>query len=240
MPLKTLLKQPLRLILPERLLAQLAFEIRTSLKSAINSRTTARKCRAMEGVRLNVGCGERPTSGWINFDMISDPRVEYWDCRKGLPFRDGAVTAIYSEHFLEHLEYGSEVGKFLKECLRCLSQSGVLRISVPDAGEYLKLYANDDWDELSKRRPLIKEGNDYRDHWLGERYSTKMQFINAIFRQTGDHKYAYDAETLIQLLRTVGFARVSKTSFGVSSDPNMAPDTPARRSESLYVEAVKI
>jgi len=150
------------------------------------------------------------------------------------------VTAIYSEHFLEHLEYGSEVEKFLKECLRCLSQSGVLRISVPDAGEYLKLYANDDWKELSKRRPLIKEGNDYRDHWLGGRYSTKMQFINVIFRQNGEHKYAYDAETLIQLLRTVGFAKVSKTSFGVSSDPNMAPDTPERRSESLYVEAVKM
>ena len=66
-----------------------------------------------------------------------------------------------------------------------------------------------------------------------------MEFINAVFRQNGEHKYAYDAETLVYLLRRVGFATVNQSSFGKSSDLHMAPDTPERQSDSLYVEAAK-
>jgi predicted SAM-dependent methyltransferase len=225
-------------MVPGGLLSQLAFELRASWKSALNRRY-AKRYKEMHGVRLNVGCGSRPTDGWINFDMISDPRIEFWDCRKGLPFSDSAVATIFTEHFLEHLEYTGEVERFLRECLRCLSPSGVLRIVVPDAGVYLKLYCDGAWDKIAGKRPLVKEGDCYRDVWLGERYSTKMEFINAVFRQNGEHKYAYDAETLIYLLRRVGFATVSQTSFGISSDAHMAPDTLERRSDSLYVEAVK-
>ena len=238
--LKVLMKWPLLRIWPARLLQQLRFELRLSLRSVLNNLKTAKHYRTMEGVRLNVGCGERPASGWVNFDFEPGEQVEFWDCRKGLPFKAGAVTAIFTEHFIEHLEFDGEVQNFIKECLRCLSDSGVLRISVPNAGEYLKLYANDDWDGISKRRPLVKEGNNYRDYWLDEKYSTKMQFINAVFRQGGEHKYAYDAETLIQLLRSIGFKSVNQTDFQKSSDPAMTPDSPKRRFESLYVEARKI
>jgi predicted SAM-dependent methyltransferase len=238
-PLKDLLKQRLRRTVPDSLLSQMAFELRESFKSAVKSRATAKRYREMDGIRVNVGCGGRPTSGWVNLDMLADPRIDYWDCRKELPFRDGAVAAIYTEHFLEHLEYGDEARKFLQNCRRCLSDTGVLRIVVPDAAPYLKLYTNDDWEGLTKLRPLTKDGNYYRDYWLGNLYSTKMELINALFRQNGEHKYAYDAETLIQLLRSVGFSRVTQMSFGDSLDPAMPPDTPERQSESLYVEATK-
>ncbi len=238
-PLKDLLKQRLRRTFPDRLLGQMAFEVRASLKFAAKSRATAKRYREMEGIRVNVGCGGRPTNGWVNLDMLADPRIEYWDCRKGLPFEDGAVAAIYTEHFLEHLEYADEARNFLRNCRRCLSDNGVLRIVVPDAARYLKLYTCDDWEGLAKLRPLTKEEGSYRDYWLGDVYSTKMEFINAIFRQNGEHKYAYDAETLMQLLRRVGFSRVAQMSFGASLDPAMPPDTPERQSESLYVEAMK-
>ena len=66
-----------------------------------------------------------------------------------------------------------------------------------------------------------------------------MEFVNAVFRQYGAHKYAYDTETLVLMLLEVGFSRSFETTFNVSSDPNMAPDTPQRKSESLYVEAKK-
>jgi predicted SAM-dependent methyltransferase len=234
------LKQLLRRTFPDRLLRQMALEVRASLKSAAKSRAIAKRYQKMEGIRVNIGCGRRPINGWVNLDMLADPRIVYWDCRKGLPFRDGAVTSIYAEHFLEHLEYGDEARKFLHNCRRCLSDTGILRIVVPDAAPYLKLYTDDDWEGLAKLRPLTKDGIYYRDCWLGDLYSTKMELINALFRQNGEHKYAYDAETLIQLLRSVGFSRVIQMSFGMSSDPAMAPDTPERQSESLYVEAAKI
>jgi predicted SAM-dependent methyltransferase len=206
---------------------------------ALRGSLTKLKCKSMNRVRVNVGCGLNPTSGWINLDVLRCPGVMYWDCTKGLPFNDGTVDAIYSEHFFEHIDYDSEAKQFLRECLRCLKSQGTIRIVVPDAGAYLQLYAKGDWDELAARRPLIKEGDNYRDGWLGSIYKTRMEFINAIFRQYGEHKFAYDAETLILMLKEVGFSSSVETTYNVSSDPKMAVDTPERKTESLYVEARK-
>ena len=74
---------------------------------------------------------------------------------------------------------------------------------------------------------------------LGDVYQTKMQFMNAIFRQGYEHKYAYDDETLILAIREAGFRNVVAQQFAISLDPKMAPDRKDRRTESLYVEAVK-
>ena len=193
----------------------------------------------MNGVRVNIGCGGNPTSGWVNLDVQPYPGVMYWNFKKGLPFDDNTVEAIYSEHFFEHLDYEAEAKQFLGECLRCLKPQGTLRIVVPDAGAYLGLYTKRDWSEMAARRPLIKDGDNYRDYWLGKVYRTRMEFVNAIFRQDGEHKYAYDAETLILMLQEAGFSNTSETSYNVSCDPNMALDTPQRKTESLYVEGRK-
>ena len=52
-----------------------------------------------------------------------------------------------------------------------------------------------------------------------------MQFMNAVFRQGYEHKYAYDAETLVFVMREAGFAAAMVQQFGVSIDPEMAPDS---------------
>ena len=201
--------------------------------------STKLKCGSMNGVRANVGCGPNAIKGWVNLDTSVHPGVMYWDCTRRLPFNDGTVEAIYSEHCFEHFDYDSEAKPFLKECLRCLKPQGTLRIVVPDAGAYLRLYAKGDWDEMAARRPLTRTGDNYRDYWLGSVYRTRMEFINAVFRQFGGHKYAYDAETLLLMLREAGFSSAFETSYNVSSDSNMALDTPQRKTESLYVEGVK-
>jgi hypothetical protein len=61
--------------------------------------------------------------------------------------------------------------------------------------------------------------------------------MNTIFSQRYEHKYAYDAETLAFVTREAGFADVIVQQVGISIDPNMAPDSKERRTESLYVEA---
>lgn len=70
-------------------------------------------------------------------------------------------------------------------------------------------------------------------------YRTKMQVINEVFRQGNQHKYAYDQETLLMVLRDAGFSNVVRQNFGISLDNDMAPDSEARKAESLYVEGVK-
>ncbi len=91
----------------------------------------------------------------------------FWDCRSGLPFSDGVVAAIYSEHFFEHLDLESEACPFLRECLRCLQPRGVLRIVMPDAGAYLRAYSGP-WERLAEMRPLDRTADGWRDRWLGQ------------------------------------------------------------------------
>jgi predicted SAM-dependent methyltransferase len=223
---------------PIYLLQQVTNEVRLATRRMLTARSVRRRLISQKGNRVNIGCGSNPTEGWINLDVVSHPGVYFWDCRSGLPFSDGAVAAIYSEHFFEHLDFESEARPFLRECFRCLQRGGVLRIVVPDAGAYLRAYSGP-WETLAKMRALIYTANGWRDGWLKRVYQTKMQFMNAIFRQGYEHKYAYDEETLILVMREAGFRNVVAQQFAISLDPKMAPDRNDRRTESLYVEAVK-
>lgn len=188
--------------------------------------------RGQSGLKLNIGCGSNTKPGWVNIDLVSTKEIFYWDVRYRWPFDDQSAQIIFAEHVLEHLSYPSEAQFFLSESLRCLEPGGRIRLSVPDAGAYLRMYGGKGWEALASARPLIKHGRTYKDNWLGCSYRTKMEFINEVFRQGGDHKYAYDAETLIMVLQNAGFQNASQQSAGEL-------DSPARVTESLYVEGIK-
>jgi SAM-dependent methyltransferase len=227
------------LLLPSYLVRELLIELRMAFRRARYSRGVRRRMSRLDGCRVNIGCGGRPTKDWVNFDAIPGPGVDFWDCRRGLPFADNAVAAIYLEHVFEHFDLEAEAKPFLRECLRCLRPGGILRIVVPDAGAYLRAYGGP-WEPLSAMRPLNPTADGWRDAWVGgDLYRTQMQLINAVFRQYYEHKYAYDEETLQLVLRDAGFSPVTLQSYGRSLDPNMAPDFEARQSESLYVEGSK-
>jgi SAM-dependent methyltransferase len=224
--------------LPDYLVNQVTTELRLATRRMFTAPSVRRSLGSENGCRVNIGCGKNPIQGWINLDVVSYPGVYFWDCRSGLPFSDAAVAAIYSEHFFEHLDAEREARAFLRECLRCLQPQGVLRLVVPDAGAYLRAYTGP-WEVLAEIRPLDRTADGWRDKRLGWIYQTKMQFMNAIFRQRTEHKYAYDAETLVLVMREAGFVDVVVQQFGLSIDPKMALDSYDRRTESLYVEAVK-
>ncbi|HVW15753.1 MAG TPA: methyltransferase domain-containing protein [Mucilaginibacter sp.] len=189
-------------------------------------------------IYTNVGCGDAGMSeGWINLDNSLYKNVSYaYDCRKKLPFADNSVKGIFCEHFFEHIDYNTEVPHFLASCYRCLQKGGVLRIIVPDAEKYLRGYCQDGWDELKKTRPL---NDDLTDGLMGGQYRTKMQLINEVFRQSGEHKYAWDFETMKLVMNEAGFTNVYKMEYGKSHDPVLQIDQLVRKPESLYVEAIK-
>lgn len=230
-------------VLPSCIASEVAIELGFSVRRALYSRTTRRRLAGFDGCRVNIGFGYRPTPGWVNIELASIPDCYFWDCRRGLPFSNDRVTAIYSEHVFEHFDPEIDATLFLRECLRCLRPGGVLRIVVPDAGAYLRAYGQS-WERLAAMHPLEQSQEGWRDKepnykGLKNVYHTHMQLINEVFRQGYQHKYAYDEETLVLVLRDTGFSQVIRQSFGVSLDDNMAPDNDARRAPSLYVEAVK-
>jgi predicted SAM-dependent methyltransferase len=77
-----------------------------------------------------------------------------YDCRRELPFPDGSVAMLFTEHFLEHLNSESEVPAFLTECNLVLRSGGTMRIVVLDLAKYVRGYCADGWSELECVRGL--------------------------------------------------------------------------------------
>lgn len=224
-------------LLPAALTDQLVAEAKAHARHWPSWLKNRNRFRGKTGLKVNVGCGQNIVDGWINLDLTNDPRVICWDCRRSLPFDDNSVSAIFTEHVFEHLYHPDETMAFLAECRRILEPGGVVRIVVPDVGKYLRLYGNG-WDGLIYTRDLAKVDGGYRDGWLQTTYATQMEMMNAIFRQGVEHKYGWDAETLMRVMREAGFQQVTEQSFGVSLRGHPL-DSESRKRESLYVEAVK-
>lgn len=196
-----------------------------------------RQFKNIKSELVNFGPGSSGRSNWINVDAFPAEGVNcVWDCRYPLPLPDNSARGIFTEHFLEHLDYDTDARTFLKECLRIMESGAIIRLIVPDAGAFLKAYCASDWTEMIKLR---LSGDDRKDIGYGIAYRTKMQVVNVVFRQFSEHKYAYDFETLRDLLHEVGFSEVTLGAFGVSRLPELAIDKPWRSRESLYVEASK-
>lgn len=191
----------------------------------------------LQNVMVNLGAGAAGREGWINLDAFPAPGITLTcDCRGALPLPNNCASGIFTEHFLEHIDYEREVPGLLTDCLRILKPGGVIRIIVPDAERYLRAYCSEGWQELEQLRGLDAS---HRDPYFQTTVQTKMELVNLLFRQFGEHKFAYDQASLERALVTAGFTGVHRTSFGVSQLAGLAIDTPSREHESLYVEAVK-
>ncbi len=200
-------------VFPRQTLAHIMYEIAIAI-ATFRISNISKKYSNDTDILVNLGCGEQGKAGWINVDSWAWPTVNcVCDCRKKLPFPNNSVKGILCEHFFEHLHYKEEAPYFLAECHRVLKPGGVMRIIVPDAGKYLEAYCQEGWSDLSKLRRLDSEHTDF---FTGEKYQTKMEVINEIFRQGFEHKYAYDYATLEFILSQAGFSTVQHQDFGKS------------------------
>jgi predicted SAM-dependent methyltransferase len=150
--------------------------------------------------RLHIGCGQQSIAGWINIDNQGLPGVDQvLDVRQGLPFGD--VTAIYAEHFLEHL--GLDEGlAFLGECRRVLRPDGILRLSTP----------NLDWVLATHYRLGGTSEEDAR---------LDCMRLNRAFHGWG-HQFLYNRATLSSALASAGFAGMTFRRYGESEIPELS------------------
>jgi predicted SAM-dependent methyltransferase len=183
----------------------------------------AAKYRDRTGLKVHLGCGSNVKEGWVNVDLADQADLSL-DLREPLPFPDGSCALVYSEHFLEHVDYPEMVDRLLKECLRILQPGGLFRVGVPDAEWPLLEYAgarDEGYFEWAKA------------HWHPKWCATKLEQINYHFRQDGEHRFAYDYPTLEQALTRNGFVHVERRAY----DP--AFDLASRQRGTLYAEGVK-
>lgn len=90
---------------------------------------------------LNLGCGNRFHSEWINIDYIATDTssVVVHDLSKSIPFSHSFADVVYHSHLLEHLTRSDAVD-FLEECYRVLRPKGTIRIAVPDLESIVRSY----------------------------------------------------------------------------------------------------
>lgn len=173
-------------------------------------------------LRLHLGCGDTYIEDWINIDLARPGRKQDldWDLRHGLPFPDSSVEAIFSEHTLEHLALDAALVLF-KECAQTLRPGGIMRISVPDLEYHVRQYS------ISSDQP--QSG--------AVRLLTPALILNELFYFHG-HRTMYDYPMFDLLLTHSGFQSVRRSSFGGGALPSNL-DSPGRREQSLYIEAVR-
>ncbi|WP_367132223.1 MULTISPECIES: class I SAM-dependent methyltransferase [Streptomyces] len=217
----------------------LARALRTTAKELTIARHHAASLHTWPDQRLDVtprkvqiGGGSHRIDGFYNIDALP-PADLVWDVREGIPLGDGSVEIMFSEHFLEHIDYPRSAKHYAREAHRVLADDGRLVTGVPDAAFVLERYPNNTrLAEEMKRRWYAKR--DCLDD-----FNTFLDLINYVFRDQDDsatytpHLWAYDEEKLVQLFTEAGFRGVEPWPF----DPALAK--PKRQWGSIYVIATK-
>ena len=141
--------------------------------------------------KLHLGCGTNYIKGWVNIDLDSKVADRKLDLTKGLPYTGETVSYIYSEHFIEHVDY-MHLKKLLFDCCRVLVKGGVIRLFTPSLEFVVNCYIINN----------LEEWGEYA--WHPE---TACRMINEAFTRWG-HKYVYDKEELEILLKGAGFSDI--------------------------------
>ncbi|RLC82085.1 MAG: hypothetical protein DRJ03_10650 [Chloroflexi bacterium] len=191
-----------------------------------------RRLVAIQGTKsvcLHLGCGSRYFDKWINIDiMLSDPAPDvFLDLQKAIPLSDSAVDYIYSEDFVEHLDFTTGC-HLLGECARVLRNGGVMRILTPNLRTFALAYINRTESDLAYYR---------------EKFGclTFAEMFNTGMRAWG-HKFLYDEETLAKSLAQFGFA-VKKRAFNCSEEPILCGIDRRNSAEgyhSIYFDCYKL
>jgi predicted SAM-dependent methyltransferase len=202
--------------------AVIRFEISSNICSLIGilkSKLFFNKDR-VNNLELGVGNSKRKKA-FITSDISLKTDFPY-DLRLGLPFPEKSIDFIYAEHVLEHFNY-DELTHLLMDCYRVLKPSGILSLVVPNASIYLNAYFH----------PKDFDFKTFCAWDFGLSYKFKIDYVNYIFYMGGHHRYMFDEENILVILKDIGFNNVHLRNF----DSNL--DQVARKYESIYVECSK-
>jgi SAM-dependent methyltransferase len=159
--------------------------------------------------------------GMIDADRYATHRsgafrsVRYLDVSRRFRFANATFECVYASHVLEHLErHAAE--RCLREVHRVLKDDGVLRVAVPDLDGVVAAYDPADPDSFLRG--------------IYESHSCRRS-------RGSQHRWQYNALSLEELLRRVGFRQVEVCGYQAGRCPDL--ERLELRRWSLFVEAVK-
>lgn len=232
-------------------------------------------------LRLNLGSGPHVANGWVSLDaswnawLARRPFVRSllnrlnlipqhhndvgWptrgilvhDVRRGLPYRSGTVSSVFSAHFLEHLtpEEGRDL---LAECHRVLVPGGQIRIIVPSLTKMCREYL----ENARRESPGMDgagaaDGADAAARFLSSlnlvgtkdwHPAVEESFLGRLIRRTSlaGHRTLYDTPSLMAVLKAAGFGHVTECQPGESGIPGVERvERPEHFVRSLCIEACR-
>ncbi len=130
-------------------------------------------------LKVQIGGGSHRLDGFYNIDLVP-PADLLWDVREGIPLKEGSVELLFSEHFLEHIDYPRSAKHYAHETHRVLAPGGQLITGVPDA------------TFLLQQHPAPPEQTTEMVHrWYAKRdclgdINTYLDLINYVFRDQDD------------------------------------------------------
>ena len=174
---------------------------------------------------------QRELAAWVKSGKPLDFMVH--DVRKGLPWPDNSVDAIYIGQAIEHFNRRTEAPKLLSECLRVLKRGAPIRLTTPDLRKLVCLYvdAPEDLERFCREQPAF-----YTDAHPDDQLSYLLfgaSGSNCTQQNYEGHFHCYTQRSLSVLLTECGFRVASGTDveFDTVSDCGM--------SHSFAIEAVK-
>ena len=158
-------------------------------------------------VRLNIGCGSRTFSGWVNIDHDSEcgPDRLIDVGTTPLPYPDKSVVAVYCSHALDHLSW-REGQFFLRECRLVLRPGAPARFVVCDLRAFATAYLDGTIDKFAWFQPPE----------FSAARTPGMRFGFVACGNMGDrgswrgHKHLYDGPSLCEMLQDAGFHDVAE------------------------------
>jgi predicted SAM-dependent methyltransferase len=146
--------------------------------------------QGVEGLCLNIGCGETTFPNFINVDCVANETVKpdlICNIKKEkLPYADNTVDQIWMLHAIEHIEMCFWEDIF-REYARCLRPNGFLLLSYPEFSECARRFVNN-------------VGNQ-KAFWRKTLYGRQLY-------PSDYHVVPMDSRELKEILETLGFYRV--------------------------------
>lgn len=183
-------------------------------------------------VRVNIGSGGKPISGFVNCDVVW--RVPaYLDATRPWPVPPGTVDVVYADNVIEHvpLELGRQM---FRHTYDALAPGGVFRLATPDVEAVARQYLDN--GELAR---LGLE----RSRERGRDFIYPVQLLQNVFVGAKHYLgFCYDYATISAEMQAAGFA-TSRQPAGRSDHPDLRGlETrlhPAEEATSLIVEGRK-
>ncbi len=131
----------------------------------------------MEEIRLEIGAGDNPRSGYIHLDSRKLPGIEIVANADKIPLDNELCKEIYAANILEHFSW-RKTEDVLKEWFRILSKGGRIELYVPDFDNLRQM------ENIEKALWFIYGDQDYDDnyHKAGFTFdSLKSKMLNVGF-----------------------------------------------------------